>query len=202
MSRPGTSHGDGPSSSSDLSKHNLKTKPSIKTFDLSDEDQTNYELLAKSSPHKAPPAAKKTINSFLSDDDDPVPISKPSLTAAAKAPTKRGPKPKQPLVAKKVAAPQSKPKPVALSPAAKAYAAKQSQAQAAKNALSEDEDEEMEDVDAPPAKPAARGRPARAAVAKAKDKKPIYIESDDDDDRYAAVEDDESEEDDFDEDTD
>lgn len=202
MSRPGTSHGDGPSSSSDLPKHNLKTKPSIKTFDLSDEDQTNYELLAKSSPHKAPPAAKKTINSFLSDDDDPVPISKPSLTAAAKAPAKRGPKPKQPLVAKKAAAPQSKPKPVALSPAAKAYAAKQSKAQAAKNALSEDEDEEMEDVDAPPAKPAARGRPARAAVAKAKDKKPIYIESDDDDDRYAAVEDDESEEDDFDEDTD
>ena len=199
MSRPGTSHEDGPSSSSDLPKHTLKTKQSVRAFDLSDADETNYELLAKSSPHKAPPAVKKTINSFLSDDDEPVAISKP----AAKAPAKRAPKAKQPLVAKRSAPPpQAKPKPVALSPAAKAYAAKQSKAQAARNVFSEDEDVEMEDVDTPPVKPAARGRPARAAVAKAKDKKPVYIlsDDDDDDDMSAVVDDDESEED-FDEDS-
>jgi DNA topoisomerase II len=203
MSRPDTSHGDGPSSSSDLPKHTLKTKQSVKTFDLSDADETNYELLAKSSPQKAPPPAKKTINSFLSDDDEPVAISKPaSKVAAAKAPAKRAPKAKQPLVAKQSAPPpEAKPKPVALSPAAKAYAAKQSKAQAARNAFSEDE--EMDDVDTPPAKPVGRGRPARAAVAKTKDKKPIYIESDDDDDDdiSAVVDDDESEGDDFDEDS-
>lgn len=214
MSRPGTSHADGPSSSSDLPKHTLKSKASVKAFELSDDDETNYEMLAKSSPHKAPPAAKTTsaktttLDSFLSsDDDDPIPLSKPATKAtAAKVPAKRAPKPKQPLVAKK-AAPPAKPAPVTLSPAAKAYAAKQSKVRAAKHAFSDDEDVDMEDNDTPP-RPAARGRPARAAVAKVKEKKPIYIDSDsedaimeDDDEESAIVEDDESEEE-FDEDSD
>jgi DNA topoisomerase-2 len=204
MSRPGTSHGEGPSSSSDVPKHTLKSKPS-RAFDLSDADETNYELLAKPSPQKAAPAVKKTINSFLSDDDEPVPISKASVKAApTKAPAKRGPKPKQPLMAKKAPpapAAQAKPKPVALSPAAKAYAAKQNKAQASKAALSDDEDEEMEDDESPPPRPGPRGRPGRAAVAKAK--KPVYIDlDDDDDDDMSGVVQDESEEDDFDEDSD
>jgi DNA topoisomerase II len=205
MSRPGTSHGEGPSSSSDVPKHTLKSKPS-RAFDLSDADETNYELLAKSSPQKAAPAVKKTINSLLSDDEEPIPIPKASVKAAStKAPAKRGPKPKQPLVAKKAAPPaptaQAKPKPVALSPAAKAYAAKQNKAQASKAAFSDDEDEEMEDDESPPRRPAARGRPARAAVAKAK--KPVYIDlGDDDEDDMSGMVQDESEEDDFDEDSD
>jgi DNA topoisomerase-2 len=205
MSRPDSSHTDGPSSSSELPKNSLKSKPSVRAFELSDADETNYELLAKSSPQKAAPAVKKTINSFLSDDDDNlVPISKPApKPAAAKAPAKGAPKAKQPLVAKKAAPPApSKPKPVALSPAAKAYAAKKNKAQAARAVFSDDEDEDMVEADSPPPKPAARGRPARAAVSKAKEKKPIYIESDDDDvDPSAVLEDDESEGDDFDEDS-
>ncbi|KIN08609.1 hypothetical protein OIDMADRAFT_188201 [Oidiodendron maius Zn] len=202
MSRPGTGQGEGPSSSSEMPKHTLKSKPS-RAFDLSDADETNYELLAKSSPQKAAPAVKKTINSFLSDDDEPIPVPKASVNvAAAKAPAKRGPKPKQPLVAKKTApAAPAKSKPVALSPAAKAYAAKQNKAQASKHAFSDDEDEEMEDNDSLPPKPVARGRPPRAAVSKAK--KPVYIDLDDDDeDDMSGVVQDESEEDDFDEDSD
>lgn len=206
MSRPGTSHGDRPTSSSGLPKHTLKTKAS-RAFDLSDQDETNYEMLAKSSPHKPAPISKNTLDSFLSDDDAPVPLAKPSgKPATTKAPVKRAPKPKPAPVAKKAApappAPaQTKPKPITLSPAAKAYAAKQSKVQAAvKNVFSDDEDAEMEDIEPSPAKPAARGRPARAAVAKAK--KPIYINSDDedDDDDISAVVEDEESEDDFDSD--
>merc|ERR1711964_388316 len=77
--RPTSSHG------TDFPK--LKTKPS-RTFDLSDDaDETNYEMLAKSSPHKAPPA-KDNLDSFLSDDDEElVPVTKkiPVKAPAAKA---------------------------------------------------------------------------------------------------------------------
>ncbi|CAG8971259.1 hypothetical protein HYALB_00001425 [Hymenoscyphus albidus] len=154
MSRPESSHGR--STSNDLPK--MKSKPS-KTFDFSDGDETNYEMLARSSPQKAPPAPKDTldIDSFLSvdEDDDIMPLPKKaaskSSVPAAKAPVKtiakRGPKPK---VAAKAAPPAKKapePKPVALSPQAKAYAAKKSKLMAKKDVFSDEDEDEDEDED-------------------------------------------------------
>lgn len=191
MSRPGSSHGR--ATSNDLPK--LKSKPS-RTFDLNDDnDETNYEMLARSSPHKAAPAPKDNLDSFLSDDDDaelvPIPRKAPPKAAAPKAAPKAA-VPKAASKPKKAPAPKkaAEPKPPTLSPAAKAYAAKQNKMKLAskKIVISDDEEEEEandEDVlmdDSPPPKPAARGRgrPARAAAA-AKPKKPIYIDSEDED---------------------
>jgi DNA topoisomerase-2 len=209
MSRPGSSHGK---SVGDLPK--VKSKPS-KTFNISDDDdETNYEMLAKSSPHKAPPEPRDNLDSFLSDDDDLVPMIKKAPVkapapkpAAPKVVPKAAPKAKKAPAPKKVAEP-SQPKPVQLSPAAKAYAAKQSKMNLAKKAFSEDEDEDVkmddDDEESPPPKPAARGRgrPARAAAV-TKPKTSIYVDSDDDEmdiddnDESALVEDEPS--DDFDE---
>jgi DNA topoisomerase-2 len=192
----------------------VKSKPS-KTFNISDDDdETNYEMLAKSSPHKAPPEPRDNLDSFLSDDDDLVPMIKKAPVkapapkpAAPKVVPKAAPKAKKAPAPKKVAEP-SQPKPVQLSPAAKAYAAKQSKMNLAKKAFSEDEDEDVkmddDDEESPPPKPAARGRgrPARAAAV-TKPKTSIYVDSDDDEmdiddnDESALVEDEPS--DDFDE---
>lgn len=201
MSRPTSSHGR---ATTDLPK--LKSKPS-KIFNFSDDedaaDETNYEMLAKSSPHKTA-AAKDTLDSYLSDSDDLVPITKkvPVKAAAPAAKSKPG-RPKKAPAPKVVEAAQSKP--VTLSPAAKAYAAKQNKMKLpAKKVISDDEDDvNMEEADLPAPKPAAkaRGRPPRAAAV-SKPKKPIYIDSDDDDmdaddnDESALV--DEASEDDFD----
>ncbi|KAL2060876.1 hypothetical protein VTL71DRAFT_8928 [Oculimacula yallundae] len=204
--RPTSSHG------ADFQK--LKSKPS-RTFDLSDDaDETNYEMLARSSPHKAPPA-KDNLDSFLSDDDDElipitkkIPVKAAAPKAAPKAVAKPAPKPKKAPAPKKAVEPAKPAKPTQLSPAAKAYAAKQNKMQlTSKDVFSDDEDEdvEMDDADSPPPKPAAqgRGRPARAAAV-TKAKKPIYIDSEDEDemdvddnDESALV--DEPSEDDFDE---
>ncbi|KAL3421075.1 DNA topoisomerase 2 [Phlyctema vagabunda] len=329
MSRPDSSHIGRPTSSSGLPKPKAKAS---RTFDVSDEDETNYEMLARSSPHKSAPAPKDELDSFLSDDDDLpiIPKKAPVAKAAPKAVQKQKkvspvisddeddddllivsktrapkavPKPKkapavvlsddeeeeEPIVQKKPAAkakkasvpissdddedesiipmkaaPKSKkasapvfsddddesiipqkaaskskkapvlsdddedepivpkkaapkaapkaaakpvpktkkaaaPKPVALSPAAKAYAAKQSKKAKEDYSDEEDEDVDMEDAEpSPPPRPAGRGRPARAAAV-AKPKKPVYVDSEeddldmDDDDESAVVEDDESE---------
>lgn len=199
--RPGSSHGN------DIPK--LKSKPS-RTFDSGEEDETNYDLLARSSPQRAPP--KDNLDSILSSDDEQlVPVTKkvPTKTAAPKAAAK--------LVAKPAAKPVAKPKkapaakkvveeakaPVKLSPAAKAYASKQKKMNLQKDVFSDidDEDVSMDDADADssPPKPAARGRPARAAAVA---KKPITVDSDDemdidDNDESALVP--EESEDDFDE---
>jgi DNA topoisomerase-2 len=183
MSRPSTSHGDRPTSSNGLAK----TKPKInKPFDLSDGDETNYEMLARSSPHKAAPAAKDTLDSFLSDDDDLAPVviktapvkaaaRAPSVAHTVKVPAKRGPKPKKALAKEPTPAPD--PKPVALSPAAKAYAAKQNKMKAAanKDLFSEDEDNDIEMNDSPPPKPAAKATKVKAPIKRT-------VISDDDDD--------------------
>lgn len=182
MSRPGSSHGR--AISTDLPK--LKSKPS-KIFNESDDenaaDETNYEMLAKSSPVKLA-AAKDTLDSYLSDSDDLVPITKkvPVKAAAPAAKSKPG-RPKKAAAAPK-AVETTQAKPVTLSPAAKAYAAKQNKMKlpAKRNVISDDEDEDVDMDDGSPApKPAAkaRGRPARAAAV-SKPKKPIYIDSDDD----------------------
>jgi len=179
MSRPGTSHGDRPTSSSGPK---LKSKAS-RVFELSDNDETNYEMLAKSSPHKAAPP-KDNLDSFLSDDEDLVPITKKIPVKSAPAPAtkpvaKRGRKPKE---ASAPPAP-AQPKPVALSPAAKAYAAKQSKMMSKDNVFSDDEDDEVEMNDSPPPKVAAR-----APAAKPKAKAPVRknVISDDEDDMAAS----------------
>ncbi|KAI0135994.1 type II DNA topoisomerase [Hypoxylon sp. NC0597] len=200
MSRPDSSSGN----STGLK---VKSKPS-KALDLDDHDDTNYEMLAKSSPHKN--ARGDELDSFLSDDDLPPitkAISKPKPTAssseelkpkskaATTATTKSasGPavkkargrpagtknKGKDEAPAKKAPAPKS----TQLSPAAKAYAAKKEKTKPKKDIFDMDDDEdddlEMAEPDSSPPRPAARGRPGRAAAAK---KKPVYVLDDDDDD--------------------
>lgn len=196
MNRPDSSHGTG--SSSALSK---KTK-SAKAFDLDSLDDTNYELLARASPLKT--AGKgNDIDDFLSDDE-PAPARAPEglatvkkargRPAGAKAKGKEETKPKvAPRVVPKTvaakAAPKTATKVSTLSPAAKAYAAKKA---VKKSALDEDEDsdEDMAEPDSPPPRPAARGRPGRAAAAR----RPIVIDDDDDSSMADPQEDGEEEE--------
>ena len=161
--------GDRPTSSSGLPK--LKSKAS-RVFDDEAGDETNYELLAKSSPQKPP--RETNLDSFLSDDDL-VPITKKvpikSAPAPAKAVVKRGPKvkaaaPEKPAVAE----------PKALSPAAKAYAAKQSKLNLKQDAFSATEDSDIEMNDSPPPKPAVKAK----AKAKAPPKKHVISDEDED----------------------
>lgn len=166
----------------------LKTKQSRTLFDDDNVDDTNYELLAKSSPQK--PTKSSDID--MSEDEEAAITAKAS---AAKA--KQGKAPLNVVSApakgrgrpKKDAAPVKKP--TQLSPAAKAYAAKNKTTSAAGKTGkktgaaafdfedSEDEDGDVAMEDSLPAKPAARGRPGRAAATK---RKTYTLPSDDDDD--------------------
>lgn len=171
MHRPESSHDR--SSSGGLSK--AKSKPS-KTFDVDSDDETNYEMLAKSSPYKTAPKGGDDIDSFLSDDE-PAPSKPAAKTSAAAVPAaaevkKRG----RPAGAKNkakgepAAKPKAKPAPkqMTLSPAAKAYAAKK----AGKKSVVDESDEDMADPESSPPRPAARSRRAAAA------RKPIVIDED------------------------
>ncbi|CAM1511378.1 Fc.00g088910.m01.CDS01 [Cosmosporella sp. VM-42] len=190
MNRPDSSQGIG--SSSGLPKMKMK---SAKSFDFDSPDDTNYEMLARSSPHKTATKGDH-IDSFLSDDD-PIPPPKLTKPTASKATALSSAAPAGLATVKKArgrpagtknkardeakpkaapkAAPRAKakaaPKATTLSPAAKAYAAKK----AVKKSVLDDSDEEMEDPDSPPPRPAARGRPGRAAAAR----RPIVIDDED-----------------------
>jgi DNA topoisomerase-2 len=161
-----------------------------------DDDTTNYEgLMPQPSPKR--PAPRNVNDTIMSSDDDDfgLAVKKPApgkLTAKPKAAApKPAPKPKAaPIVVKKT---------TALSPAAKAYAAKLAKtsgqfakpAPKAKRPIAIDSDEDMEDADAiandilsdkdedePTPKPTARApaaRPGRRAAAKPAK----YIVSDD-----------------------
>ncbi|KAH6659693.1 DNA topoisomerase [Truncatella angustata] len=193
MSRPDSSQGNS-------TALKVKSKPN-KTFDMDSHDDTNYEMLAKPSPHKSP-FTRNEIDSFLSDDD--LPVSKPAVkTTATKAKSSASPseepkpavkkargraagtknsKPKEDVpVVKKKAAAVAKPA-VQLSPAAKLYKKKTAEKAKPKKDvfdLDDDEDEMMAEPDSPEPRPAARStRPGRAAAAK---KKPVYIIDDDED---------------------
>ncbi|KAK8118951.1 DNA topoisomerase II [Apiospora kogelbergensis] len=199
MSRPESSNSAAPKS---------KAK-SNRTFDFDSNDDTNYEMLARSSPHKT---VRNDVDSFLSDDDD-MPVAKPAASKLKSSTSSvEESKPKAPAPAVKKAArgrpagtkakakdddvPAPAPakkravaasKPVELSPAAKLYAKKKGveKAKPKKGAydMDDDDDEEddiaMADPDSPPPRPAARGRPGRAAAVK---KKPVYVVDDDDED--------------------
>jgi DNA topoisomerase-2 len=184
MSRSGPSGSERPTSSSGLPK--LKTKPS-RVFD-SDNDETNYEMLARSSPHKAAAAPKDNLDSYLSDDDVVVAVTKkvpvkPAAAPAAKPAAKRGPKPKT-----AAPAPVKKPEPVepkALSPAAKAYAAKQSKMMSSRENVFSDEDSDIEMNDSPPPKTVAKKPAPKAAApkpAKATVRKTVISDDEEDDD--------------------
>lgn len=115
MSRPDNS-GNRVTSSAEPAK--TKSKP--KALDLSSDDETNYVELAKSSPQK--PTHKDDLDEFLSDDDSfapPKALGKNVVASKQK---------KAPTIKKSISAAQHRP--LTLSPAAKAYAAK-----AAKNKL-------------------------------------------------------------------
>ncbi|XXG94378.1 DNA topoisomerase 2 [Hypoxylon texense] len=215
MSRPESSSGNSASLK-------VKSKPS-KVVDLDDHDDTNYEMLAKSSPHKN--ARADELDSFLSDDDLPT-FSKTVSKPKSSAPPPEEPEPKaaavkepavksrrgRPAVAKtkakedkpapkKAAAPKAAPKAVKLSPAAKAYAAKKEKAKPKRDVFDMDDDEdddmELDEPDSPPPRPVARGRPGRAAAAKSK---PVYIIDDDDEEEEDELElpnDDDEQSDDF-----
>ena len=165
--------------------------------------------LAKLPSHKATSIPTETADAFFSDNDDfmPMLVKKGPLTKAAAKPTQ---KPKKAPSSKRVA-PVSQPNPMALSPAAKAYVAKQDKvARTSRNAVfsvhGDDDAETDEAAESSPPRPAVRGRPARAAAVVAKEKTIIQIDSDDDVvdvdslDESAVIEDEQTddEEDDFD----
>lgn len=174
----------------------LKTKQSRTLFDDDNVDDTNYELLAKSSPQKP----TKSSDVDMSEDEEAAVTAKASAAKAKQgkplnvvsAPAK--PKGRGAAGAKKEAATAKKP--TTLSPAAKAYAAKNNNKKtvagkktgAAAFDFEDSEDEADEDgdvaMDSPPAKPAARGRPGRAAATK---KKTYALPSDDEDEDMSDV---------------
>ncbi|KAF1911165.1 DNA topoisomerase [Ampelomyces quisqualis] len=190
IARPGSNAGARTASAAAGAKVAKKASP------IEDEDDiTNFEgLMPQSSPHR--PAARSVHETILSSDDDDIslPVKKPvasKLTAKPKPVAKAAPKPKATSV---VAAKKS----TALSPAAKAYAAKLAKsgeltkpAPKAKKPVALDSDDDMEDADAiandllsdedddePTPRPTSRApaaRPGRrAAAAPAK-----YVVSDD-----------------------
>ncbi|KAG5656543.1 hypothetical protein KAF25_000130 [Fusarium avenaceum] len=200
MSRPDSSQGN--ASTSGLSK----TKPkSAKAFDFDDDspDDTNYELLAKSSPHKT--ATKEDhIDSFLSDDEPYVAPAKPAATKSKPTSTdSEEPAPAglatikkgrgRPAVAKSKEPAKPKAAPKATTKATKTAAAKvasrpatkqttlspAAKAYAAKKAvkksvIDDDSDEEMAEPDSPPPKASSRARPGRAAASR----RPVVIDDD------------------------
>ena len=187
MSRPGSSAG--------LPR---KSTAGRDAFDV-DADDTDYTKLAPPTTSKGP--ATTARHTILSDDDEDNSLlaSSPPVKAYETAPkakpasSKPAPKPKT-TAAKRGPTPQAAPKPTALSPAAKAYAAKK--AKAASQAAKEDEfsgdekddkmaddDDDDDDDEVVVSKPrATSARPGRAAAAKAATKAKSYAISDDEDD--------------------
>lgn len=166
MSRPG-----GSPSSANRAKAKKASKPSM---DLDSPDETNYELLAKSSPQRVPSARGDDLTFSSEEEPRPAAASKAKGKAAAPAAAAKKAAP----AARAKAAPAAKK--TALSPAAKAYATKKAAGKksAADFAMSDDDDDdelgEPAEADSPPPKPAARTRPGRAAAAR----KPVVIDED------------------------
>lgn len=172
--RPVSSHG-----LSVKAKERLSTVKPARISDDSDVDMTDYhKLVPQDSPQR--PAARTANETILSGDDDSdvVALSKPKAKPVARL-TKPSAKAAAKPVQKKTAEVVIK-KPVTLSPAAKAYAAKQAKAAAAvkDDAANDLVDDLLSDDDEPvvkkPSAPAARPS-RRAAVTK----KPRYAVSED-----------------------
>jgi DNA topoisomerase-2 len=191
-----------PGSSSGIPKVAKKASPSI--IDIDEGDTTNYEaLMPVASPKKpAPRNVNDTMLTSDSEDDFSLVKPKPAASKLTKVAAKAKPAPK----AKAPAATVTK-KSTALSPAAKAYAARLEKASGATKAKAVpakkhaviDSDEDMDDADAlandilsdeddeptPKPKAAARApaaRPGRRAAAKPTK----YVVSDDDEEEEAS----------------
>jgi DNA topoisomerase-2 len=151
--------------------------------DISD-DETNWEALAQNSPAKA---TDRTLLSEEGSDDMEPPTPKPAVSkVAAKLKATAATRTNGTLKPKKAPAAAPAPAPKTLSPAAKAYAAKQAKAGAVKappsrlkKVISDDEDEDEsvdaiandilsddddEDLDSPAPVPAKKSAPATAAA--------------------------------------
>ncbi|KAI0391663.1 DNA topoisomerase [Xylariaceae sp. FL0594] len=193
MSRPESSHGE----SSGAAK--AKSKPSkasdFKFDDFDSNDDTNYEMLAKPSPHKPAPSKKafdEDLDAFLSDEVDESPPA-PKLSSKPKAAAqeaKAKPKPKAkaavastststtsaPAVKKPRGRPAgstatkkataSKAAATQLSPAAKTYAAKKSKVKAKKDEFDMDDDEDEDGDDGDVQMDEPDSPPARPAAAR------------------------------------
>ena len=181
--RPGSSHGL------------PKTKPrASKITDLTDgEDETDYtKLVPQGSPQR--PAPRNANDTIIHDEDDEegfgvtIPKAVPKVKAAKNGPSKAAAKPKAAVKKASTSEPAAEPKkPVTLSPAAKAYAARQAKGVVVSKPLPKkkkhaDSDSEVNDLandllsdDDASSPPAAReARPGRRAAAKTK-----YVVSDD-----------------------
>lgn len=169
MNRPDSSQGNNGSSS----QQKLKTKPSKSSMDIDSHDETNYELLAKSSPHKI----KDEEDAAQDSDDELLAATAPPKTDNGLVAVKKARAKPAAAKGKAKAEPKAKAasKATTLSPAAKAYAAKKKVIGVKKIAL-EPSDDEMSDPPSPVSKPkpAARGRPGRAAAAK----RPVIVDED------------------------
>ena len=170
MSRPGSSSGMPPSSSG-LPKAKAKSKTVI---DLSDGDETNYEMLAQTSPQKAAQSTKE-LDSLLSDDDDHHTVIK------KKAPAQR-PK-KAPAPPPKKTAPSVAP---TLSPAAKAYALKKTKTNTKparkKEALSEDDSDNIKIAEPDSPQAAVKAYTLKQTKTKSKPARKKAVLSEDDSD--------------------
>lgn len=198
-----------------------------------DANDTDYTKLAPPTTSKGPAVtARKAV---LSDDDDngddsllasfppakaktskpPPPQSKPITAKSSKPAAAKPPKPTK----KRDPTPQPAPapKPTALSPAAKAYAAKKAKSlkqpvekevsqmsddedeiEKAANKILDDDDDDDDEDDVVIAKPrAAAARPGRAAAAKAASKTKKYALSDDDEEDDEDEDEEEESEEDF-----
>lgn len=185
-----------PGSSAGLPKKS--TTSGRQPIDLEAEDDTDYAMVAPVPTDKKAVTARETVISDDSmDDEDPFIAPAPKKAPAAAKPSKPTPKKAAAPAAKK--ATQSKilaePKKMPLSPAAKAYAAKQQKARAQRVVQDDSDDEEVEKVvnelldedDEMDDEPVVGRRPARRAAVAAVGKTRNVVESDGDEDGVSEV---------------
>ncbi|KAF4126793.1 DNA topoisomerase II [Geosmithia morbida] len=175
-----------PSEPSSAGRPRSKSKPSRPIdVDTDSPDETNYELLAKSSPQRVPSTKGDDLGVFSSEEEPRPAVSAKAKgrAAATAAPAKKvvAARPRVTAASKAKAAPAVKKS--VLSPAAKAYATKKASASkksAADFAISDDDDDDDElmekpaEPESPPPKPATRTRPGRAAAAR----RPVIVDED------------------------
>lgn len=180
MNRPESSQGNG--SSTALPK--LKSKSS-RMFEVDSHDETNYEGLARSSPHRVPAnrEERERMGGLSTDEETGAARYRAKASKASSSDLPAGlsqvkkargrPAKSKPIEEAKVkAVPKTGAKASQLSPAAKAYAARKG---VKKSALgSESDDEALARAEAPATAPARRVRPGRAAAAR----KPVVIDED------------------------
>ncbi|KAI9674189.1 MAG: DNA topoisomerase 2 [Caeruleum heppii] len=179
LSRPGSSAG--------LPK--VKSRAASKHVPVASEDETDFSKLVPQSARQKSVMDEELVehdDTFSFSADQPLPKTTRREAGKGAVPAKAAPKVTKP-VAKKVAGSSAAAKKSQLSPAAKAYAAKQGKKKVAESESEADEVQAMADdlldspgkstqeIESSPARPAGT-RPARRAVATKK--KAVYVDSD------------------------